>query len=79
GGIQSVKHCNLTVHTFKTLEKLRNNYSYHVHQHALAAGQPVHQKHAHMHTQNNDGIDMDLAMGLDTNFAWTPPLVSQSV
>ncbi|KAG2074579.1 hypothetical protein BDR04DRAFT_1173081 [Suillus decipiens] len=79
GGIQSVKCCNLTVCTFKTLGKLHNNYSYHVHQHVLAAGQPVCQKHAYMHTQNNDGIDMDLAMDLNTNFAWTPPLVSQSV
>ncbi|KAG2068323.1 hypothetical protein BDR04DRAFT_1209137, partial [Suillus decipiens] len=79
GGIQSVKHCNLTVRTFETLGKLRNNYSYHVHQRVLAAGQPVHRKHAHMHTQNNDGTGTDLAMDLDTNFAWTPPLVSQSV
>ncbi|KAG2069772.1 hypothetical protein BDR04DRAFT_1202366 [Suillus decipiens] len=57
----------------------RVNYSYHVHQRALAAGQPVRRKHAHMHTRNNGGIDMDLAMELDTNFAWTPPLVSQSI
>ncbi|KAG2071130.1 hypothetical protein BDR04DRAFT_1016808, partial [Suillus decipiens] len=41
-GIQGVKHCNLTVCTFETLGKLCNNYSYHVYQHALAAGQPVH-------------------------------------
>ncbi|KAG2073668.1 hypothetical protein BDR04DRAFT_1229899 [Suillus decipiens] len=31
-----------------------------------------------MHTRNNGGIDTDLAMNLDTNFAWTRPLVSQS-
>ncbi|KAG2063738.1 hypothetical protein BDR04DRAFT_1235428 [Suillus decipiens] len=67
GEIQSVKCCNLTVRTFETLEKLHNNYSYHVHQHALAAGQPVRRKHAHMHTQNNDGIDTDLAMDLDSH------------
>ncbi|KAG2075583.1 hypothetical protein BDR04DRAFT_1114750 [Suillus decipiens] len=67
GGIQSVKRCNLTVRTFETLEKLRNNYSYHVHQRALAAGQPVRRKHAHMHTRNNDGIDTDLAMDLDSH------------
>ncbi|KAG2075706.1 hypothetical protein BDR04DRAFT_1091315, partial [Suillus decipiens] len=74
GGIQNVKHCNLTVRTFETLGKLRNNYSYHVHQRAPAAGQPVRRKHAHMYTQKNGGIDTDLAMNLDTNFAWTPPL-----
>ncbi|KAG2070793.1 hypothetical protein BDR04DRAFT_1099562 [Suillus decipiens] len=45
---------------------------------ALAAGQPVRRKHARMHTWNNDGIDMDLAMDLDTNLAWTPLLVSQN-
>ncbi|KAG2073680.1 hypothetical protein BDR04DRAFT_1094698, partial [Suillus decipiens] len=70
-GIQNVKRCNLTVRTFETLGKLRNNYSYHVHQRALAAGQPVRRKHAHIHTRNNGGIDTDLAMDLDTNFAWT--------
>ncbi|KAG2062453.1 hypothetical protein BDR04DRAFT_1165209 [Suillus decipiens] len=47
GGIQNVKRCNLTVRTFDTLGKLRNNYSYHVHQRALATGQPVRRKHAH--------------------------------
>ncbi|KAG2369830.1 hypothetical protein BDR07DRAFT_1387220 [Suillus spraguei] len=31
-----------------------------------------------MHTQNNGGTDTDLAMDLDTNFAWTPLLASQS-
>ncbi|KAG2071052.1 hypothetical protein BDR04DRAFT_1017049, partial [Suillus decipiens] len=71
----SVKHCNLTGCTFKTLGKICNNYSYHVHQYALAAGQLVHQKHAHMHTWSNGGIDTDLAMDLNTNFAWLPPLV----
>ncbi|KAG2368929.1 hypothetical protein BDR07DRAFT_1198175, partial [Suillus spraguei] len=28
GGIQGVKRCNLTVRTFETLGKLRNNYTY---------------------------------------------------
>ncbi|KAG2362575.1 hypothetical protein BDR07DRAFT_1580225 [Suillus spraguei] len=32
----------IQVRTFETLRKLCNNYSYHVHQRALAAGQPVH-------------------------------------
>ncbi|KAG1796726.1 uncharacterized protein HD556DRAFT_1431303 [Suillus plorans] len=49
----------IQIRTFETLGKLHNNYSYH----------PVRQKHAHMHTRNND---------LDANFAWTPPLASQS-
>ncbi|KAG2365509.1 hypothetical protein BDR07DRAFT_643506 [Suillus spraguei] len=71
------------MHPLKTLaitklildcRKLRNSYFYRVHQCALAAGQPVHRKHAHMHTRNNGDIDTDLAMDLDTNFTWTPPL-----
>ncbi|KAG2368985.1 hypothetical protein BDR07DRAFT_1348777 [Suillus spraguei] len=75
GVIQSVKRCNLTVRTFETLGKLRNNYVY---QRALATGKPVRRKNAHMHTRNNGGIDMDLATDLDAHFAWTPPLASQS-
>ncbi|KAG2065525.1 hypothetical protein BDR04DRAFT_1108362, partial [Suillus decipiens] len=74
GGIKNVKRCNLIVRTFETLGKLRYNHSYHVHQRAPAAGQPVRRQHAHMHTRNNGGIDTDLAMDLDTNFAWTLPL-----
>ncbi|KAG2360044.1 hypothetical protein BDR07DRAFT_1413436, partial [Suillus spraguei] len=31
-----------------------------------------------MHTRNNGGIDTDLVMNLDTNFAWTSPLESQN-
>ncbi|KAG2071263.1 hypothetical protein BDR04DRAFT_1231252 [Suillus decipiens] len=68
GGIQGVKRCNLTVRTFETLGKLHSNSSYHVHQHALAAGQPVRRKHAHMHTWNNGGIDTGLVMDLNTNY-----------
>jgi hypothetical protein len=41
GGIQGVKCCNLTVRTFETLGKLRNNYTYHVYQRALAAGKLI--------------------------------------
>ncbi|KAG2366650.1 hypothetical protein BDR07DRAFT_1273829, partial [Suillus spraguei] len=75
GGIQSVKCCNLTVRTFETFVTTIPIMS---HQRALAAGQPVRRKHAHLHTRNNGGIDTDLAMDLDTDFAWTPPLASQS-
>jgi hypothetical protein len=31
-----------------------------------------------MHTRKHDGIDTNLATDLDANFAWTPPLASQS-
>jgi hypothetical protein len=60
---------SLTVRTFETLGKLRNNYSYHIYQRALTAGKPVRRKHAHMHTRNHDSIDTNLATDLDANFA----------
>jgi hypothetical protein len=74
GGIQDVKRCNLTVHNFKTLGKLRNNYSYHLHTRAWEAGKSTRQKHAHMHTQMEVGIDTELAVDIEKNFTWTPPL-----
>jgi len=75
-GIQGVKRCNLSIHTFETVSKLCNNYSYHLYQRAITSGKPVHWKHAHMHTQKDSGLDMDLAKDLKTNFMWTPPLAT---
>ena len=72
GGIQGVKRCNLTVRTFETLGKLRNNYAYHLYN---RMGQP-RRKHAHMHTRKDPGVDVQLATDLETNFTWTPPLAT---
>ena len=68
----SVKCCNLTVRTFETLGKLRNNYAYHLYN---CMGQP-HRKHVHMHTCKDPGVDVQLATDLETNFTWTPPLAT---
>jgi hypothetical protein len=76
GGTQSVKHCNLSVETFETLGKLRNNYSYHLYQKDRAAGKPIHHRHAHMHTRKDPGIDTELAKELESTFAWVPPLAT---
>jgi hypothetical protein len=72
GSIQGVKHCNLTVQTFETLGKLRNNYAYHLY---IRMGQP-RRKHTHMHTRKDPGVDVQLATDLKTNFTWTPPLAT---
>ena len=76
GGVQGVKRCNLSVRTFETVGKLRNNYSYHLYQRAAASGKPVHQKHAHKHTRKDGRLDVDLAKDLKTNFTWMPPLAT---
>jgi hypothetical protein len=76
-GVQGVKRCNLNVDTFETMGKLRTNYNYHLHQQAQAAGKPIRRQHAHMHTRNEPGINVDLTADLKTNFTWTPPLATQ--
>ncbi|KAH7920574.1 hypothetical protein BV22DRAFT_1107611 [Leucogyrophana mollusca] len=77
GGTQSIKRCNLAVNTFESLGKLRSNYTYHLHQKALAAGKPIRRRHAHMHTQKGPGINTNLATDLEINFAWVPPLTAE--
>ena len=57
--------------------KLRANYNYHLHQQARAAGKPIRRQHAHMHTRNEPGINVDLTTDLKTNFTWTLPLATQ--
>ncbi|KAN0081258.1 hypothetical protein V8E55_008882 [Tylopilus felleus] len=43
-----------------------------------AAGRSTHRKHAHMHTQPQPGIDVELAGDLARNFTWVPPLAADS-
>ncbi|KAK7039668.1 DUF659 domain-containing protein [Favolaschia claudopus] len=78
-GIQGVKRCNLSVPTFESLGKLRNNYSYHIYQQHRAAGLPVHRKHGHMHTRAEPGIDVDLVDDLEASFTWKPPLIVENI
>ena len=76
-GVQGVKRCNLTVETFETMGKLRANYNYHLHQQARASGKSIRRRHAHMHTRNEPGLNIDLSADLETNFTWTPPLAAR--
>ncbi|KAN0078088.1 hypothetical protein V8E55_001484, partial [Tylopilus felleus] len=68
----------LSVSTFETLRKIRANLNYHVHSTKAANGEPTRRHHAHMHTQAQPGINMDVAKNLEESFTWVPPLVGQS-
>ncbi|KIK14928.1 hypothetical protein PISMIDRAFT_641921 [Pisolithus microcarpus 441] len=74
GGTQSARHCNLTVENFEALSKLHASYAHNLYKMDRAAGKSTHQKHAHMHTQPDKGINSDLAAELARNFTWVPPL-----
>ena len=74
GGLQGVKHCNLTVENFEKLGKLQNHYSYHLQQHNKSLGKSTGRKHGHMHTRVEPGIDVDLTSDLNSNFTWSSPL-----
>ncbi|KAG2155367.1 uncharacterized protein EDB93DRAFT_1130321 [Suillus bovinus] len=78
GGVQSVKRCNLSVQTFKSLSKLRASYTNFLHKVDHKAGKPAHRKHAHMHTRPEHGLDTALADKLQRSFAWVPPLAGAS-
>ncbi|KAN0081360.1 hypothetical protein V8E55_008984 [Tylopilus felleus] len=78
GGTQSVKRCNLTVDTFEALSRLCSSYVHHLYKMDRAAGRSTHRKHAHMHTQPQPGIDVELAGDLARNFTWVPLLAADS-
>ncbi|KAG1775271.1 hypothetical protein EV702DRAFT_955637, partial [Suillus placidus] len=77
-GSQSVKRCNLSVATFETITKIHANLRFHSHQKTLASGRPVCHRHAHMHTRDEPGIDLNTARNLENTFAFEPPLTIQS-
>ncbi|KAG1814605.1 uncharacterized protein BJ212DRAFT_1240629, partial [Suillus subaureus] len=78
GGVQSVKCCNLSVQTFKSLSKLQASYTNFLHKVDHEAGKATHHKHAHMHTQPECGLDIALANKLQRSFTWVPPLTGDS-
>ncbi|KAG2119663.1 uncharacterized protein F5147DRAFT_665081 [Suillus discolor] len=69
GSTQSPKRCNLSVDTFEALAKIRK---------AVVNGKPIRRRHAHMHTNAEPGINIDIATDLEANFAWAPPLAPQT-
>jgi hypothetical protein len=42
------------------------------------AGKPARRKHAHAHTQPEDGLDIALANEIERPFAWVHPLTGDS-
>ena len=59
GGIHSVKWSGLSIPHLKTLGSVRNHYVPQLHEAALAMGKITHQKHAHMHTLTEKGINVE--------------------
>ncbi|KIJ10028.1 hypothetical protein PAXINDRAFT_86638 [Paxillus involutus ATCC 200175] len=78
GSAQSPRHCNLSVETFETLGKIRGNLCHHLHIKNVAAGKQTHRHHAHMHTREVPGINLDVVKDLKDNFTWVPPLSALS-
>ncbi|KAG2361970.1 hypothetical protein BDR07DRAFT_1285801, partial [Suillus spraguei] len=74
GEVQSVKCCNLSIQTFESL----SNYTNFLHKVDDKASKPTCCKHAHVHTQPEDGLDITLANELQRSFAWVLPLTGDS-
>ncbi|KAF9237795.1 hypothetical protein BU15DRAFT_88612 [Melanogaster broomeanus] len=78
GSTQSPRRCNLSVDTFKTLGKIRANLNHHLYMKKLATGQQTRRQHAHMHTREEPGINVEVVKDLRDNFTWVPPLSALS-
>ncbi|KAL7284481.1 hypothetical protein ACG7TL_001772 [Trametes sanguinea] len=73
GGVQSVKRCRLSVPHMETLGILRNQYN-----DDLTGGATVRRQHAHMHTRNSKGLDLDKLTSLTTNWTLNTPSASEN-
>ncbi|KAJ3501877.1 hypothetical protein NMY22_g18775 [Coprinellus aureogranulatus] len=73
GGVQGVHRCNLTVPNFETLAKLRSNYKRAIFERAKAQGKSTRRRHAHMHTRDAPGIDVNLVEDIKANFTFESP------
>jgi hypothetical protein len=78
GGVQTPRRCNLSIDTFETLGKLCANYCYQLYERDIAAGKPIHRRHAHMHTQATTGVNVELVEELKDGFTWEPPFSTES-
>ncbi|KAN0082875.1 hypothetical protein V8E55_008670 [Tylopilus felleus] len=76
GNTQSPRRCNLSVSTFETLGKIRANLNYHIHTSKMANGEKTRRRHAHMHTRDQPGININVAKDLEERFTWVPPLLA---
>ncbi|CDO74562.1 hypothetical protein BN946_scf184931.g1 [Trametes cinnabarina] len=73
GGVQSVKRCRLSVPHMETLGILRNQYN-----DDLTGGATVRRQHAHMHTRDSKGLDLDKLTSLTTNWTLNTPSASEN-
>ncbi|KAG2060292.1 hypothetical protein BDR06DRAFT_1017330 [Suillus hirtellus] len=48
------------------------------HRKAVINGKPIRRCHAHMHTNAQPGINIDVAADPEANVAWAPPLAPQT-
>ena len=78
GGVQTPRRCNLAIDNFETLGKLRSNYCYKLYERDREAGKPLHRRHAHMHTQDKPGVNVELVEELKDGFTWEPPFSTES-
>ncbi|RDB15798.1 hypothetical protein Hypma_003642 [Hypsizygus marmoreus] len=77
GGVQTMKRSKLTVPHLETLGMLRNHYIRLLHEEAVRMGKATRRKHAHMHTQDEPGINVERVQELVDNFMLTSiPLVT---
>ncbi|KAG1883549.1 uncharacterized protein F5891DRAFT_971875, partial [Suillus fuscotomentosus] len=77
GMTQSAKRCDLSVETFETLGKIHANLHYLCDKKATKADKSTRRCHAHMHTREGTGIDLEVTCDLEENFAWVPPLAAE--
>ncbi|KAG6882733.1 hypothetical protein C0992_010820 [Termitomyces sp. T32_za158] len=54
----------------QTLETLQNHYTSLLHEEVLRMGKKTHRKHAHMHTLDQPGIDVNRVDKLVQNYLW---------
>ena len=78
GNTQSPWRCNLSVSTFEMLGKIHANLNYHIHTTKAANGKKTRCRHAHMHTRDQPGINVDVTKDLKERFTWVPPLLAHS-
>lgn len=67
GGVQSPKRCRLSVAHMETLGILRNHYT-----NELSGGKTTHRHHAHMHTREGGGANVEKLTELTQQWAFEP-------
>ncbi|KAG2051180.1 hypothetical protein BDR06DRAFT_983641 [Suillus hirtellus] len=66
GGVQSIKRCNLSVHTFESLSKLCSSYAYFLYKMDSKARKPLQRSFAWIPPLATDSDDQDYLAGLES-------------